>query len=100
VYQLPLDGGAPREITHFKDGRIQRHRWSPDGKRLLVLRKTGNADNLWVMGADGSNPVAVTEFETGSIGDMKWSRDGSRILFTYGLNSQNVVLIRNFNGRS
>jgi dipeptidyl aminopeptidase/acylaminoacyl peptidase len=100
LYLLPLDGGAPREITHFKDGRIQLHRWSPDGKRLVVRRKIGNADNLWVVGADGSNPVAVTNFETGSIGDMKWSRDGTRILFTYGLTTQNVVLIRNFSGRS
>jgi eukaryotic-like serine/threonine-protein kinase len=99
VFRLPLDGGAPREITHFKDGRILLHRWSPDGKRLLVRRLIGNADNLWVVGVDGSNPVAVTNFETGSIGDMKWSRDGSRIFFTYGLTSQNVVLIRNFSGR-
>jgi len=49
-----------------------------------------------VCGADGSNPVAITDFETGDIGDAKWSRDGSRVLFTYGENSQNVVLIKNF----
>jgi len=100
VYRLPLDGGAPREITHFNDGQVVLQRWSPDGKRLVVCRRIGNADNLWVVGADGSNPAAVTNFETGAIGDVRWSRDGSRIFFTYGLATQNVVLIRNFSGRS
>jgi Tol biopolymer transport system component len=99
VFLFPLDGGAPREITRFTDGRIELHRWSPDGKRLVVNRKNGNLSNLWVVNADGSNPVPITQFETGSIGNIKWSRDGSQIFFTYGPASQNVVLIRNFNGR-
>ncbi len=96
VYRLPLDGGPAREITHFTEGRITLHRWSPDGKRLVVRRKIGNADNLWVVGAEGENPTPVTDFEAGSIPYVKWSRDGSRIFFTYGVSSQNVVLIRNF----
>src|SRR5262249_40855851 len=100
VFLFPLEGGAPREITRFTEGRIGLQRWSPDGKRLAVSRRTGNGENLWVVNADGSNPVSVTQFETGSIGDIKWSRDGSQILFTYGPASQNVVLIRNFSGRS
>jgi serine/threonine protein kinase/Tol biopolymer transport system component len=97
VYRVPLDGGPAREITHFSEGRIFLHSWSPDGKRLVMRRKIGNAENLWVVGAEGENPVPVTDFETGTIPSMKWSRDGSRIFFTYGVSSQNVVLIRNFN---
>lgn len=96
VYRMDLDGGPPREITRFTEGRIQAHVWSPDGRRLLVRTWNGNAYNLWVTDADGRNAVAITDFETGSIDGMKWSRDGSRIYFTYGAESQNVVLIRNF----
>ncbi len=98
LYRMRLDGGAPEEITHFSDGRIFGHRWSPDGKRLLLLRQAeGNSSqNLWVTDADGSHPVALTNFPTGGINEMKWSRDGSRIYFMYGESSQNVVLIRNF----
>ena len=98
LYRLRLDGGAPEEITHFTDGRITQHDWSPDGKRLLILRQTEGSPthNLWMTDADGSHAVALTDFQTGDIPDMKWSRDGSRFYFTYGESSQNVVLIRNF----
>jgi len=98
LYWMSIDGGAPKEITHFSDGRASRHLWSPDGKRLLLLRQTGVSPthNLWMTGADGSHPVALTDFQTGDITDMKWSRDGTRVYFLYGESSQNVVLIRNF----
>ena len=96
VFLLPLDGGPPREITRFTDGRLAQHVWSPDGKRLLLRRRIDNADNIWVVNADGSNAVAITDFETGEITDMKWSRDGRHVLFTYGEAGQDVVLIRNF----
>ena len=98
LYRLRLDGGAPEEITHFADGRITLHRWSPDGRHLLLLRATEGSPthNLWMTDADGSRPVALTDFRTGDITDMKWSRDGSRVYFTYGELNQNVVLIRNF----
>ena len=99
VFLLPLDGGAPREITRFTEGRISHQRWSPDGKRLVVVRRIGDADNLWIVAPDGSNPVQLTQFPTGAIGDIRWSRDGSQIYFTYGPASQSVVLIRNFSGR-
>ena len=99
VFLLPLDGGAPREITRFTEGRISHQRWSPDGKHLVVVRRSGDADNLWIVAPDGSNPVQLTQFPTGAIGDIRWSRDGSQIYFTYGPASQSVVLIRNFSGR-
>ena len=98
IYRVRLDGSAPVEITHFSDGRILRHFWSPDGKRLLLLRQTeGNsAHNLWMTDADGSHPVPLTDFKTGDVTFASWSRDGRRVYFTYGESSQNVVLIRNF----
>ena len=55
-----------------------------------------NAINIWVVDASGGNPVAVTDFESGAISDMEWSHDSSRILFTHGLASHNVVMIRGF----
>jgi len=96
LYRVALDGGAPEPLTHFTDGRIIQHRWSPDGRHILLRRPVAGAVNLWVVNADGSDPVEITDFETGTINDIKWSRDGSHVLFTYGASSQNVVLIRNF----
>ena len=94
IHVQPLNGGPARTITHFTDGRLTQHDWSPDGKHIVVTRVTGVATNLWVVGADGSHPVAITDFETGWIQDVRWSHDGSKIFFSYGAASQNVVLIR------
>jgi eukaryotic-like serine/threonine-protein kinase len=94
---MPLDG-SPRALTHFTEGRMTAHRWSPDGKHIVVERKIGETgtDNLWVVDANGGNPVAITDFESGSIGEIRWSADGSRVIFTYGSTTQNVVLLRGF----
>jgi hypothetical protein len=42
IWIQPLDGGAPRQLTHFADeGRtIWDYAWSADGKRLAVARGT------------------------------------------------------------
>jgi Tol biopolymer transport system component len=96
VYLLRLDGSAPVELTRFTDGRMVQHRWSPDGKRILLLRRIGTLENLWIVNADGNHPVQLTDFKTGSMANMEWSRDGSRVLFTHGEFNQNVVLIRDF----
>ena len=41
----PLDGSAPRQITHFTDGRsIVDFAWSRDGKHLAIARTTVTND--------------------------------------------------------
>ena len=42
VWEQPLTGGPPRQITSFKDQQIGNFSWSHDGKRLAVVRgRTG-----------------------------------------------------------
>jgi Tol biopolymer transport system component len=39
IWVQPLDGSAPRQLTHFKDNRRTiSFAWSPDGRRLAVNR--------------------------------------------------------------
>jgi hypothetical protein len=39
IWVQPLDGSAPRQLTHFTDGRtIADFIWSPDGAQLAVAR--------------------------------------------------------------
>jgi hypothetical protein len=40
----PLDGGAPRQLTHFADRTIADFAWSRDGTRLAVARATVTND--------------------------------------------------------
>jgi Tol biopolymer transport system component len=38
IWLQPLDGGQPRKLTHFAEGRISTFDWSPDGSKLVWMR--------------------------------------------------------------
>ncbi len=40
VWIQPLEGGAPRQLTYFKDANILSFAWSSDGKQLACVRMT------------------------------------------------------------
>jgi Tol biopolymer transport system component/DNA-binding winged helix-turn-helix (wHTH) protein len=51
IWSQPLDGAPPKRLTDFKGDRAISFDWSPDGKRLVVLR-----------GAAVSNVVSIANF--------------------------------------
>ncbi len=50
IWSQPLDGGPPRQITHFSDRRVASFAWSRDGKRLAVARTTTTNDIVLLKG--------------------------------------------------
>ena len=44
VWLQPLDGGAPRQLTHFGSDAIFGYAWSKDGKRMVLARGTTPSD--------------------------------------------------------
>ena len=44
IWEQPLNGGAPRQLTRFNSGRIFDFHWSRDGKRLLMCRGEVSSD--------------------------------------------------------
>jgi Tol biopolymer transport system component len=44
IWTQPLEGGPPRQITHFTDRRIESFAWSRDGSRLALVRSTTTSD--------------------------------------------------------
>jgi len=38
IWSQPLEGGKPKQLTHFDSDLIFYHRWSRDGKRLALAR--------------------------------------------------------------
>jgi eukaryotic-like serine/threonine-protein kinase len=38
LWEQPLDGGKPRQLTHLHSGGILNFAWYPDGRRLLLAR--------------------------------------------------------------
>jgi dipeptidyl aminopeptidase/acylaminoacyl peptidase len=80
IYIVPLEGGAPRQITH--DGQSNgRPRWSPDSKRLAYVSDRGGSSQIWLMDPDGSNAKQVTNFAAEADGEL-YSPDGKNLVFT------------------
>jgi len=53
IYEQPLDGSAGRMLTHFRQMRIDRFRWSPDGSKLAFLRSEAESDVVVISDATG-----------------------------------------------
>ena len=48
IWSQPVDGGAPKQITDFKDSFMTGFAWSRDGKRLVCSRGIFNRDAVIV----------------------------------------------------
>jgi Tol biopolymer transport system component len=69
--QMPLEGGAPRDILE----NVREADWSPDGSGLAVIREVGGKDRL-------EYPVGKVLRETGGyLSDLRFSPRGGRIAF-------------------
>jgi Tol biopolymer transport system component len=50
IWSQPLQGGQPRQITHFDNRRIAAFAWSRDGKQLAVIRTITTNDIVLLKG--------------------------------------------------
>ncbi|HEY1217351.1 MAG: S9 family peptidase [Bryobacteraceae bacterium] len=83
VWTVPLEGGAPRQITHSGDNNT-RPRWSPDGKRIAYISDRGGSAQIWLMDADGGNAKQITSLATEADGEI-FSPDGKYLVFSSGV---------------
>lgn len=44
IYNFPLDGSVPKQITNFNSGHILNFVWSKDGKKLYIVRAIINSE--------------------------------------------------------
>ena len=72
IWTLNFDDQTPRPLT---DGasRDARPRWSPDGERVLFMRR----GSLWTVPATGGDATEIVR----DAYNPNWSHDGSRIVF-------------------
>ncbi|MCL5743653.1 MAG: S9 family peptidase, partial [Acidobacteria bacterium] len=80
IYTVPVNGGAPRQITNAGDDN-ERARWSPDSKTIAFISDRSGSAQVWTMNADGSNPKQVTNLAT-EAGGVLFSPDGKSLLLT------------------
>jgi eukaryotic-like serine/threonine-protein kinase len=82
--RAPLIGGAPREILEG----VSWADWSPDGSRLLVVRRTAGKCRL-------EYPIGKVLYETsGAITRPRLSPDGNRIAFIEHLDVQDAYFFK------
>ena len=91
--QLPLDGGAPREVLEG----VQEADWTPDGKSLALVRRVGDSRRL-------EFPVGKVLYQTaGWISHPRVSPDGNLVAFIdHPLRGDNVgrVMVVDSSGKN
>jgi dipeptidyl aminopeptidase/acylaminoacyl peptidase len=79
IYVVPMDGGAPRQLT--QEGTLnERPRWSPDSRQIYFVSNRGGSQQIWAMDADGSRARQITHLST-EAGGVTVTPDGKRLVF-------------------
>lgn len=96
---LPTAGGETRDILQGKLEMFAKHAWTPDGKTILVIKRTasGTKDEkreLWQVDSTGGEPRKINVGM--ELRDMQLHPDGRRIVFTSGNNSKEIWVMENF----
>jgi Tol biopolymer transport system component len=92
IWVLHPDGDLLEQITHV--GHAESPKWSPDGSRILFIRRPlnapGDARELWVVNADGSGARKLGNAQNVVAAD--WSPDGLRLALVTGTAPQTLQL--------
>jgi Tol biopolymer transport system component len=92
---IPVEGGSPVRFfdipssAFFQDGI----RWTPYGKSVCYRDRY---NGIWKQDIRGGDPQRLAGLPKGRILAYGWSPDGKQFAFSTGVESRDVVLIRNF----
>jgi len=92
---IAFDGGS---LLHQLDwpAAAGSCRWAPGGAAIDYVLTRNGVSNIWRQKLADGVPKQITNFESGQIFDFDWSRDGTRLALTRGIESSDVILIRDF----
>lgn len=96
VAVIPSEGGQPTKIFDIPTPFVVEPgaRWSADGRALTFHVNRGGISNLWSQPLEGGPPKQITDFESDEIFSFVWSRDGKQLALARGVETGDVVLIR------
>lgn len=88
IYTIGIDGSGERRVTLPKSKTAEDvdPQWSPDGRRIVFVRKNDTArprhgQAIFVVNADGTRLHRVTPWNLRAGDGPDWSPDGKEILF-------------------
>lgn len=84
LWLVPVDGGAPTQVTNTPDTLEENAAWSPDGSRILFTRIAGDfsGSQLWTRDVGTGVEAQLTSDPTIKDQTPDWSPDGTRIAYT------------------
>lgn len=94
LYVLDANGSVKR-ITHDEVGLggYSSPNWSPDGARIVAIRRAGSTTSIVVMDADGSNERQFNDLSESHANWTAWSHDGADIAYD-GHDYPGIKLVR------
>jgi len=95
---ISFDGGAPLQQFDWpaSAGLFTSPRWTAGGEAIDYVLTRNGVSNIWRHNLTGGAPKQITNFESGEIFHFDWSRDGKQLALTRGIESSDVIMIRNF----
>jgi serine/threonine protein kinase/Tol biopolymer transport system component len=90
LHVMAADGTNAHSVAEAMDVR-DTPSWSPDGKWIAVIARTGDAMDLYKVPLEGGEPVRLAE---GVLFDPVWSPDGRFILYSDGSGGGATLSVR------
>lgn len=83
LWQVPVDGGEPTQLTDTSDTMEEYPVWSPDGRTVLFVRIPGDfsSGQLWTMDVGTGEETQLTFDPTFKDQTPDWSPDGTCIAY-------------------
>jgi Tol biopolymer transport system component/imidazolonepropionase-like amidohydrolase len=97
IYTMPISGG---KATQFTSGMAfdSHPKFSPDGKRILLISDRSGGENIWWFAVDKSDSVQVSKGNIDHYQSAEWSPDGNFIVGSRGVRNLKLWLFHKDGG--
>jgi len=97
IYTMPVTGG---KATQFTSGMAfdSHPKFSPDGKRILIISDRSGGENIWWFTLDKSDSVQVSKGNTDHYQSAEWTPDGNFVVGSRGTRNLKLWLFHKDGG--
>jgi Tol biopolymer transport system component len=93
-----LTGGPSTMKFNLPPTNARILRWTPDGRGLAYVNRSGGTSNIWVQPLEGQPPYPLTDFKDEELSEFDFSADGNRLAMLRETVESDVVLISSESG--